>query len=176
MRPDLRDPEQFQKAYSELMPLATSAAERVLHDRGAAEDVAQEVFVALWRRPGAYDSHRGGLPRYVAMLARSRAVDRWRTRTACDAAVERSATQQRALSPSLGEDAADPVIRRETSRSALAALRPLPAEQRAAVLLAFVRGMTAKEIATAESIPLGTVKSRVRLGLQKARVTLDAAA
>ncbi|MBA2507047.1 MAG: sigma-70 family RNA polymerase sigma factor [Thermoleophilaceae bacterium] len=143
---------------------------------GAAEEVAQEVFVHLWRKPQTYDSRRGSLPRYVAIISRSRAVDRWRSRSAREAAVERSASEQRTLSSSIGESAAEPVIRRESSRTALRALSSLPSEQREAVLLAFGQDLTAQEIARAERIPLGTAKSRVRLGLQKARANLEMAA
>ncbi|MBA3300487.1 MAG: sigma-70 family RNA polymerase sigma factor [Thermoleophilaceae bacterium] len=176
MQTNLRDPEQFRTAYTDLMPLARTSAERVLRDSAAAEDVAQEVFVGLWRNPDAFDPKRGSLPRYVSMMSRSRALDRWRTRTARAAALERSASEQRTLSSSITESAAEPAIQRERSRTALRALSGLPSEQREAVLLAFGRGLTAQEIASAEKIPLGTAKSRVRLGLQKARENVKAAA
>lgn len=172
---DLRDPTQFQAAYQSLSPLAFSAANRVLRDAGAAEDVVQDVFMQLWRRPGAFDPSRGGLSRYVAMLARSRAMDRWRSRSARDAAVERSVQEAR-LQPDAQESAAEPVIRRERSTRVLHALEDLPTDQREAVLLAYGRGLTAQEIARAADVPLGTAKSRVRLGLQKARVSLKAVA
>ena len=173
---DLRDPARFDQAYRSLRPLAFSAANRVLRDRAAAEDVVQEVFTHLWRRPNAYQPARGALPGYVAMMARSRAMDRWRTRAARDAALERSVAEQRAAGPASSEDAAEPVIRREGSRRILRALDGLPAEQREALLLAYGRGLTAQEIAEAAGLPVGTVKSRVRLGLQKAREELAVAA
>jgi RNA polymerase sigma-70 factor (ECF subfamily) len=147
----------------------------VLRDEAAAEDVVQDVFTDLWRRPGIYDASRGSLPRYVAMLARSRALDRWRSRTAREAALERSARQ----SPSadeVAESAAEPVIRHERSSRLLDALGELPPEQREAVLLAYGGGLTSREIARAARVPLGTAKSRVRLGLEKAREELDVAA
>ena len=172
---DLRDPTQFQVAYEHLSPLAFAAANRVLRDAAAAEDVVQDVFMQLWRRPGAFDPSRGALSRYVIMLARSRAMDRWRSRSARDAAVERSAQEAR-LRPDTQESAAEPVIRRERSSHVLHALDELPTDQREAVLLAYGRGLTAQEIARAADVPLGTAKSRVRLGLQKARVSLKAAA
>ncbi len=172
---DLRDPRQFNAAYRQLAPLAFSAANRVLRDAAAAEDVVQDVFMQLWLRPSAYDPARGALSRYVAMLSRSRAMDRWRTRSARDAAVERSAQEVRTR-PDAQESAAEPVIRRERSTTVLRALDGLPDDQREAVLLAYGRGLTAQEIAQAASVPLGTAKSRVRLGLQKARESLVAAA
>lgn len=171
---DLAEIHQFNAAYERLAPLAFHAANRVLRDAGAAEDVVQDVFMQLWLRPESYDPARGPLSRYVTMLARSRATDRWRSRSARDAATERSA-QEQMLYPQAQESAADPVLRRERSRSVLSALEELPTDQREAVLLAYGRGLTAQEIARAVEVPLGTAKSRVRLGLQKARMTLQPA-
>ena len=170
---DLRDPIQFNDAYKRLAPLALAAANRVLRDEAAAEDVVQDVFMQLWLRPQTFDPTRGSLTSYVTMLARSRAVDRWRTRSARDSAVERSAEQVR-VHHTDNESAAEPVIRRERSLTLLDALDELPGEQREALLLAYGRGLTAQDIARATGIPLGTAKSRVRLGLRKARETLQA--
>src|SRR5829696_384766 len=170
---DLRDPLQFNDAYRQLSPLALAAANRVLRDQAAAEDVVQDVFMQLWLRPSSFNPARGNLKSYVTMLARSRALDRWRTRSARDSAVERSAEASRAEHVEQ-ESAADPVIRRERSLTLLSALDELPDDQRDAVLLAYGRGLTAHEIARATGIPLGTAKSRVRLGLRKARESLAA--
>jgi len=172
---DLRDPLQFDEAFRRLMPAAVAAAARVLRDEAAAEDVAQEVFVRLWINPAAYDPRRGPLSRYVTMLAHSRALDRWRSRSVRESAVERSA-QELPPEPGTQASAAEPVIRREGSLRLLGALEELPQDQREAVLLAYGRGLTAGEIARAVDVPLGTAKSRVRLGLEKAREQLEAAA
>jgi RNA polymerase sigma-70 factor, ECF subfamily len=171
---DLRDPVQFNEAYRRLAPMALAAANRVLRDEAAAEDVVQDVFMQLWLRPAAYDPGRASLASYITMLARSRAVDRWRTRSARESAVERSAEQARVRDAD-HESAAEPVIRRERSRRLLNALDELPGDQRDALLLAYGRGLTAQEIARATGIPLGTAKSRVRLGLRKAQEKLQAA-
>src|SRR4051812_36176842 len=104
---DLRDPLQFNDAYRELHPIALASANRVLRDEAAAEDVVQDVFVQLWLNPSAYDPSRGTLKSYVSMLARSRALDRWRSRAAREHAVERSAEQSRTLSEPQ-ESAAEP--------------------------------------------------------------------
>jgi RNA polymerase sigma-70 factor (ECF subfamily) len=172
---DLRDPVQFNEAYRRLAPLALASAKRVLRDEAASEDVVQDVFMQLWLKPSLFDPARGSLNSYVSMLARSRALDRWRTRGAREAAVDRASQQDRALvAPS--ESAAEPVIRRERSLTLLGALDELPDDQREALLLAYGRGLTSQEIARVKSVPLGTAKSRVRLGLRKARATLQAAA
>lgn len=172
---DLRDPAQFRRAYSAHAPAMLTAAHRVLRDTAAAEDVVQDVFMTLWRKPASFNPGRGPLHSYLTMMARSRALDRWRTRSAREAAVERSAHAHLAEAPH-AEDAAGSAIRRDASRRVLHALDRLPQEQREAVLLAFGRGLTTREIATACHVPLGTAKSRVRLGLQKARSELVAAA
>ena len=172
---DLRDPLEFDAAYRRLAPIARTAAVRVLRDDSAAEDVVQDVFMQLWLKPGTYDPRRGTLAGYVTMMARSRAVDRWRTRVARDAATER-AEHQALLQRSEHESAAEPVIRRERSTKLLRAIEELPHEQRDAVLLAYGRGLTAQEIAHVAKIPLGTAKSRIRLGLQRARQCLEAPA
>lgn len=166
---------EFKHAYEEHGPAMLASAARVLRDRAAAEDVVQDVFVSLWRRPSAYDPRRGPLGSYLTMMARSRALDRWRSRTSREAAVERSAVQVRIERPQQ-EDAAEPVLRRDGEQRVLRALERLPGEQREAVLLAFGKGLTAREIAKAAGVPLGTAKSRVRLGLAKARAELAAAA
>ena len=80
---DLRDPHTFDDAYRRYRPEAFAAALRVLRDPVAAEDVVQEVFAQLWRRPQFYDERRGSLGGYVALLARSRAIDHWRVAGRC---------------------------------------------------------------------------------------------
>ncbi len=172
---DLRDPDQFDRAYNEHAPAMLASANRVLRDTAAAEDVVHDVFMALWRKPSSFDPARGQLGSYLTMMARSRALDRWRTRSARESAVDRVKQQIRPESV-IGEDAAEPVVRRDDSRRLLHALDKLPGDQREAVLLAFGKGLTAREIATAAGVPLGTAKSRVRLGLAKARSELTAVA
>ena len=172
---DLRDPLQFDAAYRRLAPVALRAANRVLRDESAAEDVVQDVFMQLWLKPAAFDPKRSSLSSYVTMMARSRAVDRWRTRVARDAATERAEHEARSERSEL-ESAAEPVLRRERSTRLLTALDELPGEQRDVVLLAYGRGLTAQEIALVTEIPLGTAKSRLRLGLRRARQCLEEAA
>src|SRR3954462_9449208 len=133
---DLRDPIQFNDAYRRLAPLALASANRVLRDEAAAEDVVQDVFMQLWLKPSLYDPARGSLSSYVSMLARSRALDRWRTRGSRQAAVDRATEQERAL-VAPAESAAEPVIRRERSHALLNTLDHLPSDQREAVLLAY---------------------------------------
>src|SRR3954466_2876625 len=134
--PDLRDRRQFNEAYRRLGPLALASANRVLRDEAAAEDVVQDVFVQLWIRPHSYNPARGPLATYVSMLARSRALDRWRSRSARQSAVERAEEEARAVAEPV-ESAAEPVMRRETSSALLGVLEKLPGDQRDALLLAY---------------------------------------
>src|SRR3954466_1385947 len=124
MTPDLTDPHQFNDAYRRLAPYALAAANRVLRDEAAAEDVVQDVFVQLWLRPDSYDPARGSLASYVSMLARSRALDRWRSRSAREHAAERAEVEARSTAEP-AESAVEPVIRRERSRALLGTLETL---------------------------------------------------
>jgi RNA polymerase sigma-70 factor, ECF subfamily len=165
----------FSAAYCENHALAFSAAYRVLGDAAAAEDIVQDVFTALWREPRKFDARRGSLPGYVAMMARSRAVDRVRSRNAGSAAVDRLAVRE-AVREDEVESPAESVVRREDADRILSALAELPAAQRDAVLMAYGRDLSTAEIARAAGVPLGTAKSRLRLGLQRTRQAVSTAA
>jgi RNA polymerase sigma-70 factor (ECF subfamily) len=165
----------FSTAYREHYSLAFSAAHRVLNDAAGAEDVVQDVFTTLWRDPRKFDPARGNLPGYVAMMARSRAVDRVRSRNSGSAAVDRMALREADRDDDV-ETPADAVVRREDSGRVLAAVAELPPAQRDAVLMAYGRGLSTAEIAQAAGVPLGTAKSRLRLGLQRTRQAVASAA
>ena len=109
------------------------------------------------------------------MMARSRAVDRVRSITAGRAAVERLGVRDEAR-PGDDDGPSATAIRRDERGQILAAVKDLPPHQRDAVLMAFGQGLSAAEIAEASQTPLGTAKSRLRLGLEKTREKLDAAA
>lgn len=169
-------PHTLNRAYRLYAHRAYAAAMRVLREPSAAEDVVQDVFMSLWRNPSQFDPSRGTLPSYISMLARSRALDRWRSQAAHDSAIEREARAQGPGDRTTDAGADEPVLHRERSREVMGALEALPESQREAVLLAFGGGLTAREIARERDIPLGTAKSRIRLGLEKARESLEAVA
>ncbi len=171
----LADPNDFSRAYQAHWPRAFSSAFRVLGDAAAAEDVVQDVFLTLWRNPGLFDPARGNLGGYVAMMARSRAVDRVRSIGAGRAAVERLGVRDEDR-PGEEDGPSAGAIRRDERGQILAVVKELPAQQRDAVLLAFGKGLSTAEIAEISDAPLGTAKSRLRLGLAKTREKLDAAA
>src|SRR3954451_6562833 len=169
---DLSDPATFARMYDEHAGAVYGAALRVLGNPAAAQDVAQDVFLRLWRRPGAFDARRGDLGAYLRLMARSRALDLWRTAQAGGRATDR-------LKIAAGRDEARPeeqpapsAERDEEGRTVRAALQALPEAQREAVVLAYWGGLTAGEIAARSGVPVGTAKSRVRLGLQRMRAEL----
>jgi RNA polymerase sigma-70 factor (ECF subfamily) len=170
---DLSDSATFARAYDEHAPAVYGTALRVLGNPAAAQDVAQDVFLRVWRRPNGFDAQRGDLGAYLRLMARSRALDLWRSAQAGGRATDR-------LKIAVGRDEArpeeQPVARFERSEhraTVRAALGTLPAPQREAVMLAYWGGLTADEIARRSGVPLGTAKSRVRLGLQRMRAELE---
>jgi RNA polymerase sigma-70 factor (ECF subfamily) len=173
MTTSLQDPASFSAAYSELYPLALRAAERVLRDRGAAEDVAQDVFADIWRGRAGFDGSRGSLAGYVSMLSRSRALDRWRTRAARAAAAQRL-EKEVLVTASTADDPEDRALLHDRIDHAVEALADVPEKQREAVLLAYAGGMTADAVSEAVGVPLGTAKSRIRGGLERLRTQLAA--
>jgi RNA polymerase sigma-70 factor, ECF subfamily len=166
----LGDAQIFERAYREHRAGALAAARGVLRDPDSAEEVVQDVFTQLWRRPRAFDERRGSLHGYITMLARSRAIDRWRTQ-----AVQESALERLEAAETHDKSAAERVIEREGAARAAVMVDRLPAPQREAILLTFAKGLSSTEIAAAIGVPAGTVKSRVRLGLDKLRLAADGA-
>lgn len=162
----LADPSDFEQAYAALWHRASSIAASVLHDRDLAQDVAQEVFLTIWRRPGGFDAGRGSLSTYVSLLARSRAIDRLRAE-----AVRPQLLDQAEACEDVGavDDPSRRIDAAETCSALLGALGSLPREQREALLLAYGAGLTSAQIACATGRPLGTAKSRVRLGMRRLR-------
>ena len=141
---------------------------RILHSRGEAEDVLQEVFLQVWRRAGDFDESRGRGFTWLVTLARSRAIDRLR---ALDSRA-RTAAASASEPTGLASDASADTFRSEQREIVQAALAQLPDEQRRTLLLAYEDGLTQTEIAERMGQPLGTVKTRTRSGLLKLREML----
>ena len=141
----------------------------VLQDRTAAEDVAQEAFVRAGRHAGNYDARRGSVAGWLLRITRHLAIDALRLRRADAIDPSQLASLDLVSSTRSVEDVA--VTSDETTR-VRSALSELPPEQARAVLLAAFYGRTAEEISRSEDIPLGTAKTRIRLGLRKVRAQL----
>ena len=144
----------------------------VLRDSVLAEDVAQDVFLKVWLRPRSYRAQRGSVETWLLSIAHHRTIDVWRRRR-----IERSPVYQRiSLSYNPLSDSYDPVeyVTRQFERNRIeVALRTLPPEQNQVVRLAYFGEMTQQEIANLRGTPLGTVKTRMRLGLRKLRRALE---
>lgn len=157
------DDEALTETFDEYGSLVFGVACRVIGSRTAAEDVVQEVFVALWRAPDRYDPERGSLRTFLCLQARCRALD----------ALRRSA---RRLDATVQHSVDDPVGEAEASIAAgmvQEAIRQLPADQREVVELAYFGGRSHSEVASTLGIPLGTAKGRLRLAHAKLRRLLS---
>ena len=171
----LGDPQAFSRVYDEHARGVFATALKILGDHAQAQDVTQDVFLRLWRRPGAYDAGRGQLGPYLRLMARSRALDLWREGQAAGRMGDRLKVVA-AVAEERVEDAPAPAAERDEARGLVrSALRALPEPQREAIVLAYWGGMTADEIAGRASVPLGTAKSRIRLGLARLREEYGAA-
>ena len=166
------DGEAFAELFDRQSPLVLGALIRVLRSRAEAEEVLQEVFLQVWRDARRYVPERASPRGWLLMLARSRALDRLRSRQSRE-------QREEAVAGGGGGAVAAPVgsARLEAEdrrRQVQAALGGLPDEQRRCIELAFFDGLTHTEIATRLAAPLGTVKSRVLLGMRKLRQALAA--
>jgi RNA polymerase sigma-70 factor (ECF subfamily) len=151
--------------YDRYGSLAYGVALRLLKDGPAAEDVVQEAFLQVWRHAGSFDSRRGSLRGWLLSMVRNRAIDIHRQRAARPTA---SWSPDEMDVPDSSDVWAE--VRRRMSRETLVrALLHLSPEQREVIELAFFSGYTHVEIADRLNLPLGTVKGRVRLGLQRLR-------
>lgn len=143
-----------------------------LRDPSGAEDVTQEVFAALWVRAGRFDGERGIFRHWFLHLAHNRVVDELRRRKRAARFGEELPDPVLGGGPVAASDTADEAVRAVLFGSAREALEHLPSEQREAIVLAYLGGATHQEIAQRTGAPLGTVKTRLRLGLLKLRAHL----
>ena len=176
-RLESRDLGAFEALYDRYGDLVYSVSLRVVGDTYVAEDVTQDVFMRVWRRPEQFDLRRGKFVTWLLSVARNRSIDHRRSlsrrlRHEALPAIE----EEEDVLPS--EDARDdPALATVLSDERAAvrrALEVLPPEQKLAITLAYFGGMTQQEIANKLGQPLGTVKTRIRLGMQKMRGNLTA--
>jgi RNA polymerase sigma-70 factor (ECF subfamily) len=171
---DLTDPTTFARAYDEHGRTVYGAALRILGDPARAQDVAQDVFLRVWRNPGRFDHRRGELGSYLRLMARSRALDLWRESQAAGRARDRLELVVTGEELVRADDRPSAIAERDEDRAVVReALGRLPEAQREAVVLAYFGDLTADEIARRSGVPLGTAKSRIRLGLAKLRAEVE---
>ena len=139
-------------------------ARRVLADATLAEEVAQDAFIALWRRPGSFDPERGTLKAFLTSVARNKAIDLVRREESVKR-TKRSLIDEMSTAPT-SMTFEDEVQGRSTI---VTAMQQLPAPQREAIALAYFGGRTYRDVASELGIPEGTAKTRMRDGLTKLR-------
>jgi RNA polymerase sigma-70 factor (ECF subfamily) len=143
--------------YDRYSSVVYAVALRVLGDTGAAEDVLQEVFLQLWRNPGAFDAARGSLGAWLAVITRNRAIDSLRRR--------KPETDIEDVIVSVAPDLAAEADRSRAAEKVRGVLGAMPVAQRSALEMAYFEGMSHSEIAGKTGEPLGTIKTRIRAGL-----------
>jgi RNA polymerase sigma-70 factor (ECF subfamily) len=155
--------------YDRYAPLVYAVCVRIVRDAGDAEDVLIDVFAELWERRDRYDLSRGSPLTYLTTLARSRSIDRLRSRSGVRAA---AADVAAAAPVAAAPDAAGPVVLAEQRARVRAALAGIDPEHRQCVELNFYDGLSHSQIAERLGKPLGTVKTYIRQALIRLRETL----
>lgn len=164
------DRDAFSRFYDLLAPTAFGLIRRVLRDSEAAADVLQEVFWQVWREAPRYDPKRGSPEAWLVMRAKTRAIDRLRSIRRRERTFV--APVDESVARSSEAPAENPAVVAEDRGLVQTALAQLPEPQRRVIELAFFEGLTQSEIATRLGEPLGTVKTRARLGLERLRAAL----
>jgi RNA polymerase sigma-70 factor (ECF subfamily) len=148
-------------------PLVLGMARRVVGEPSLAEEVAQDTFLALWRRPGAFDSERGTLANFLVGVARNKAIDLVRREQGARRAKDLVLSEaNRASGRRMSVEIVEGIDERDRVLSALAKLSSV---QRQAIFLAYFGGRTYREVAQELGIPEGTAKTRLRDGLTRLR-------
>jgi RNA polymerase sigma-70 factor (ECF subfamily) len=159
-----RDAEAFQRLYQTYAPRVRSYMMRLGANAATAEELAQETLLAVWRKAALYSSEKGNATTWIFTIARNLRIDRLRRETVWQELPD-DHEQQPSDDPAPDQTVAD----REIQARVQAVLATLPAEQHEVVSLAYLDGLSHSEIAERLDLPLGTVKSRMRLAYQKIR-------
>ncbi len=168
------EPQALGELYDRYGRLVYSLAVRMVGEGGLAEEITQDVFVQVWRKAGTYRPELGRPLTWLASIARHRAIDALRRRKTRPPVLLDGLDLDDA--PLKSADERTPPLQAEQAQArerVLRALANLPEEQRAALLLAYFEGLSHRELAERLDQPLGTVKTRLRLGLQKLRQLLE---
>jgi RNA polymerase sigma-70 factor, ECF subfamily len=166
-----KDATAFEIVYDRHGGAAYSLAYRIVGDRGTAEDVTQEAFLSVWRTGARFDRTRGSVRTWLLGVVRNRAIDSLRRQATRAPIVDLELERLPDTGPT-AELTDTEALRHEAAREVRGALQALPAEQLKVIELAYFGGLTHSEIAEALGMPLGTVKGRMRLAMEKIRATL----
>ncbi len=168
------EPRAFEVIFDRHSSAAFSLAYRMCGRRTMAEDVVQEAFLSLWRSGARYDRRRGSVRTWILGVVHNRAIDAFRRGVVRES---RNISDEGLAEQLASPDRTDvEVARREDAGQVRIALEELPAEQRQVIELAYFGGFTHSEISEMLTLPAGTVKGRMRLGLTKMRIALSAQA
>jgi RNA polymerase sigma factor (sigma-70 family) len=151
---------------------AFALARRVLADDVLAEDVLQDVFLGIWRDPGAFDGSRGNVASWLLAMVHHKAVDAVRREESHRRRRARAEEDLVLSAPTQTTDVEDTASERLVAERVRAALHALPAPQREALTLAYYGGYTQREVAALTDTPLGTVKTRMLAGMRRLKDTL----
>jgi RNA polymerase sigma-70 factor, ECF subfamily len=168
---DHKEPDAFEAFYDRHGGAAYSLAHRIAGDPGLAEDVTQEAFLSIWRSSARFDPARGSVRSWVLGIVRNRAIDALRRSARPVPKLDLDDETRLEAHPASERTEAE-AIRRETAGRLRQALGLLPREQSQVIELAYFGGFSQSEIAAMVGAPLGTIKGRMRLGLEKIRTTL----
>jgi RNA polymerase sigma-70 factor (ECF subfamily) len=163
-----KDAEAFEVFYDRHGGAAYSLAYRILGEQGAAEDCIQEAFISIWRSGGKFEPTRGSVRSWTLSIVRNRAIDALRSKAGKAPKMTFDDDQILESRPS-GELTEEEAMRHETATEVRGALSQLPGDQSKVIQLAYFGGFSQSEIAAMLNVPLGTVKGRMRLGLEKIR-------
>ena len=147
---------------------AFGLAFRILSDAATAEEVVQDAFLALWRNATSFDTSRGAVKTWLLTIVHNRSIDRIRSAKSRVGQVELEVADYAGANTDPWDDVTDQL----DGEQVRAAVAELPPDQRTAVEMAYFQGLTHQEISDRTSIPLGTVKGRLRLGLRKLSTSL----
>jgi RNA polymerase sigma-70 factor, ECF subfamily len=161
-----QDREAFSQLYDRFSTLVFTLAMRMLKTRSDAEDLLQEVFVQVWRQAQGYSAERGSPEAWLINIARSRAIEKIRSIRRMERSFVLTGDPARAES---GENVESSVVESEVRMAMNSALANLPRAQRKILELAYLDGLTQTEIAQRLVEPLGTIKTRMRSGIQRLR-------
>jgi RNA polymerase sigma-70 factor (ECF subfamily) len=159
--------------YQRYSRYAYALAYRILHESTAAEDIVQEAFLSIWRKASSYQKQHGSVFSWIQAIVHHRAIDKVRSATNRDRNWTPLQTEGEQDPPSEQADVWEEAWHKERAQLIRAVLEQLPAEQRLVIEQAYFGGLTHSEIAERSNMPLGTVKGRMRLGLQKMRHLLE---
>ncbi|MQA36022.1 sigma-70 family RNA polymerase sigma factor [Modestobacter roseus] len=151
---------------------AFALARRVVADDVLAEDVLQDVFLAVWRDPGAFDGSRGTVASWLLAMVHHKAVDAVRREESHRRRQARAEDELALAAPVAVSDVADEAADRVAAATVRSALQALPDSQREALTLAYYGGYTQREVAALTGAPLGTVKTRMLAGMRRLKDAL----